>query len=74
VFRTISDRASDGLADEAVFGLAHPDGTPDLRAVARFVVRHPTRIPHLLRLGRDMTLATNSAASAAATAIERITR
>jgi adenosylhomocysteine nucleosidase len=74
VFRTISDRASDGLADEAVFGLAHPDGTPDLRAVARFVVRHPTRIPHLLRLGRDMTIATKSAASAAATAIERITR
>jgi adenosylhomocysteine nucleosidase len=71
VFRTISDRASDGLADEAVFGLAHPDGSPDLRAVARFVVRDPTRIPRLIRLGRDMSIATKSAATAAAAAIER---
>jgi adenosylhomocysteine nucleosidase len=71
VFRTISDRASDGLADEAVFGLAHPDGSPDLRAVARLVVRHPTRIPRLVRLGRDMSIATKSAATAAAAAIER---
>jgi adenosylhomocysteine nucleosidase len=71
VFRTISDRASDGMADEAVFGLAHPDGSPNLRAVARFVFRHPARIPHLVRLGRDMAVATKSAAAAAATAIER---
>jgi adenosylhomocysteine nucleosidase len=74
VFRTISDRASDGLADEAIFGLAHPDGSPDLRAVARFVLRHPARIPHLVRLGRDMTVATKAAAAAATTAIERSNR
>jgi adenosylhomocysteine nucleosidase len=71
VIRTISDRAGDGLADEAVFGLAHPDGSPDLRAVAAFVLRHPTRIPHLVRLGRDLATATGAAADAAATAIER---
>jgi adenosylhomocysteine nucleosidase len=71
VFRAISDRAGDGLADEAVFGLARPDGSPDLRAVARFVVRHPARIPHLVRLGRDTAVATRAAAAAAAAAIER---
>jgi nucleoside phosphorylase len=74
VFRTISDRSSDGLADDAVFGLARPDGSPDLRAVVRFVARHPARIPHLVRLGRDMSVATRAAAAAAATAIEGVTR
>jgi adenosylhomocysteine nucleosidase len=73
VFRTISDRSGDGLADEAILGLAHPDGSPNLRAVARFVLRHPARIPHLVRLGRDAAAATKAAASAAATALERVT-
>jgi adenosylhomocysteine nucleosidase len=73
VFRTISDRVGDGIADETIFGLAHPDGSPNLPAVVRFVLRHPTRIPHLARLGRDLTTATAAAASAAATAIEHCT-
>jgi adenosylhomocysteine nucleosidase len=73
VFRTISDRSRDGLADEAILGLAHPDGSPNLRAVARFVLRHPARIPYLVRLGRDAAAATKAAASAAATALERVT-
>jgi adenosylhomocysteine nucleosidase len=73
VVRTISDRTGDGLADEAVFGLAHPDGSANLRAVAAFVLRHPTRIPHLIRLGRDLATATRAAADAAATAIGRCT-
>jgi adenosylhomocysteine nucleosidase len=60
VFRTISDRSGDGLADEAILGLAHPDGSPDLRAVARFVLRHPARIPHLVRLGRDAQRPSNA--------------
>ncbi len=74
VVRAISDRSSDGMADEAVFGLAHPDGSPNLRAVARFVARHPRRVPRLVRLGRDAGIATNAAAAAAAAACRRLSR
>jgi uridine phosphorylase len=74
VVRAISDRSSDGMADEAVFELAHPDGSPNLRAVALFVARHPKRIPGLVRLGRDAGIATNAAAAAAAEACRRLSR
>ena len=74
VIRAISDRSSDGMADEAVFELAHPDGSPNLRAVARFVARHPGRLPQLLRLGRDASIATNAAATAAAEACRQLSR
>jgi adenosylhomocysteine nucleosidase len=72
VVRAISDRSSDGMADEAVFQLAHPDGSPNLRAVARFVLRHPGRVPQLVRLGRDAGVATNAAAGAAAEACRQL--
>jgi nucleoside phosphorylase len=72
VVRAISDRSSDGMADEAVFELAHADGSPNLPAVARFVARHPGRIPQLVRLGRDASKATNAAASAAAEACRQL--
>jgi adenosylhomocysteine nucleosidase len=65
VFRAISDRSSDGLADDAVFHLARPDGSPNLPAVARLVARQPRRIVDLVRLGRDARVATQSAAAAA---------
>jgi hypothetical protein len=68
--RAISDRFDDGLADRAVFELARPDGSPDLAMVARFAVRHPGRIPDLVRLGRDLGTATRSAAAALAAALD----
>jgi adenosylhomocysteine nucleosidase len=74
VVRAISDRSSDGMADEEVFELAHPDGSPNLRAVARFVARHPGRIPQLVRLGRDANVATKAAARAAAEACRQLSR
>ncbi|HEY6415108.1 MAG TPA: hypothetical protein VIX41_02680 [Acidimicrobiales bacterium] len=74
VVRSISDRSSDGMADEAVYELAHPDGSPNFRAVARFVARHPGRIPQLVRLGRDASVATNAAARAAAEACRQLAR
>ena len=70
VFRGISDRADDGSIDPAVFGLAAPDGGPDLPALARFLLHQPWRIPQLVRLGRDSRLAARTAAAAALRAVE----
>lgn len=69
VFRTISDRVTDGLVDEEVFRLSHQDGTPDLRAIAAFVARHPTRVPGMARMANDFKVATGRAADAAIAAV-----
>ena len=71
VFRAISDRADDGSIDPAIFGLAGPDGGPDLPALVRFLLFRPWRIPQLVRLGRDSKLAAHAAAAAAVRALER---
>lgn len=59
--RVISDLVTDH-PDDAVLGLAHPDGRPDLAAAARFVLRNPRRVPQLVRLGRDARRAATAAA------------
>jgi adenosylhomocysteine nucleosidase len=69
VFRAISDRADDSSIDTAVFGLAAPDGSPDLPALMRFVLTNPKRVTELAHLGRGLRLATNTAASAVVRAI-----
>lgn len=69
VFRAISDRADDGSTDAAILGLARPDGSPDLAAVARFVLTRPRRIGQLLRLARGASTATRVAAAAALAAL-----
>jgi hypothetical protein len=69
VFRAVSDRATDGTVDDEVFHLSHQDGTPNPRAVARYVVRHPGRVPGLVRTARDAALATRRAADAAIAAV-----
>jgi adenosylhomocysteine nucleosidase len=68
-FRAISDRPSDGLVDDSVFKMAKPDGTPNLVAVARFVLPRPWKLPGLMKLGRDLNVATSAAAAAALAAI-----
>jgi adenosylhomocysteine nucleosidase len=65
VFRVISDRATDGSVDEEVLRLSNQDGTPNRRAVIRYFVKHPGRIPKMARLARGATLATKTAADAA---------
>jgi adenosylhomocysteine nucleosidase len=72
VFRAISDRAGDPNIDRDVFGLARPDGGPNLPAIARFVLTRPWRLPKLARLGRDMRAATQVAASAAVAALAKL--
>lgn len=68
VVRAYSDRATDGSVDDEVFHLSHQDGTPDPAAVARYVLRHPNRLPTLARMARTATKATTNAADAAITA------
>jgi len=72
VVRAYSDRATDGSVDEEVFHLSHQDGTPDPAAVARYVLRHPNRIPTLARMARTATRATTNAADAAITAARAV--
>ena len=67
--RAISDRATDGSVDDAVLHLSRSDGTPDLGAALRYVVRHPGRVPTLVRLGRGSALAATRAADAAIAAV-----
>lgn len=69
VFRAISDRADDGSIDRAVLALVGSDGRPNLAAVARFVLRRPGRISHLVRLARGARIATRVAADAASAAL-----
>jgi nucleoside phosphorylase len=65
VFRVISDRATDGSIDDEVFALSNADGTANSRAVARYFLRHPGRLPQMARLARGARLATETAADAA---------
>ena len=64
VLRAVSDHIRDGLVDQAIFDLDRPHGTPDLAAVARYILRRPGDIPKLVRLGRDMQIAAHAAADA----------
>jgi len=71
-FRAISDHADDGSIDAAVFGLTRADGSPDLPAVARFLVTRPWRIPQLARLARGLSRATKVAAAAAVQSLQPV--
>jgi adenosylhomocysteine nucleosidase len=65
VVRAISDRAGDGSVDADIAGLSHPDGRPNLSAVARYLFKHPAALPRLARLAKGAKLATERAADAA---------
>ncbi len=69
VFRAVSDRTTDGTVDDEVFHLSHQDGTPDAKAVAAYVLRHPGRVPALARMANEARTATERAAEAAVSAI-----
>jgi adenosylhomocysteine nucleosidase len=69
VFRAISDYATDGTVDAAIGAMAKPDGSSDMGAALRYMLRRPWKIPGLLRLGRGAQAATKAAVDAAITAI-----
>jgi len=71
-FRSISDRLDDKIVDNAVFGMANADGSPNLGAAARYILRHPTKLPGLLKVGADSTKAAKAAAGAAAAALRAV--
>jgi nucleoside phosphorylase len=64
VVRVISDLV--GVTPGDVIDLANADGTPNFSASLRYLVRHPKRIPQLVRLARDSQRAANRAAAEAA--------
>lgn len=68
-FRVVSDRPDDGLTDDSIMSLLRPDGTSDVRAALRLMARHPGRIPGMVRLGRDSSMAASKAARTALRAI-----
>ena len=65
VFRVISDRSTDGTITEETFGLAHQDGTPNVPAILRYFLKHPQRVPRMMKVGQGAVLATKRAADAA---------
>jgi adenosylhomocysteine nucleosidase len=69
VFRAFSDRASDGIISDEVFQLSNQDGTPNAKAVAAYLVKHPGQVPAMARMAKDAKLATERAADAAVTAV-----
>jgi nucleoside phosphorylase len=69
VFRCVSDRASDGSVDDELFKLSNQDGTPNRGNIARYLLRHPDRIPRLAKMGQGAALAATTAAAAAIAAV-----
>jgi len=70
VIRAVSDRATDGILDDEVFGLSNQDGTPNGRAIAAFVLRHPGRLPAMARMANGSRLAARRAAEEAVSAVD----
>ena len=70
--RAISDRAEEG--DAEMPGLAHPDGSPNGVAIARYFAKHPGRIPYMLKVGRGSMVAAKNAATTAARACAQLRR
>ena len=53
VFRAISDRATDVSLDDEVLRLINRDGTFNFKMIGAFFVKHPSRLPALVRLAMD---------------------
>jgi nucleoside phosphorylase len=67
--RVISDRPRDGLLDEGIMTMLRPDGSVDPLAAIKHIATHPSRLPKLVRLGRDAGAAAARAARTAVAAV-----
>ena len=65
VFRSISDRPSDGLIDTAVWEMTQIDGSADEEALTRYLQENPDAAARLAQMAADMEIAVNAAAAAA---------
>jgi len=65
VYRGISDRPDEHIVDQTVFAMSKPDGSADLAAVGRYLIRDPRRARTLAHLNRSMGQAARTAATAA---------
>jgi adenosylhomocysteine nucleosidase len=72
-FRAMSDNLERPV-DPASMTMLNPDGTPNVGASIRFMLRRPHRIPILIRSGRDTAKACNAAAAAAEQALKNLNR
>lgn len=68
-FRVIGDRPDGHMVDMPVMDLLRADGTPDVGRAIRLVATHPSRIPSLMRLARDSSMAATKAARTALAAL-----
>jgi nucleoside phosphorylase len=64
-FRAISDRLVDNIVDDSFTGLANADGTPRVGPTLRYMIKRPARIRGMVKLSRDVSVATAAAARAA---------
>jgi adenosylhomocysteine nucleosidase len=65
VFRSISDRPSDGLVDSTVWEMTEMDGSADEAALTRYLQEHPEAAARLAQMAADMEVAVHAAAAAA---------
>jgi adenosylhomocysteine nucleosidase len=74
VLRAISDRATEVSLDDEVLRLINPDGTFNAKMIGAFIVKHPGRLPALVRMAKDAKLAAEHAAEAAVGAVSQLSR
>ncbi len=72
VFRSISDRADEGVVDDSVLSLLNEDGSTNVSAALRLIFTRPGRLPGLVGLARDSAKAADAAAAQAIAATTRI--
>jgi len=65
VFRSISDRPSDGLVDSTVWEMTEMDGSADEAALTRYLQENPEAAARLAQMAADMEVAVHAAAAAA---------
>jgi nucleoside phosphorylase len=70
--RVISDRPDRYSIDHALVSLLREDGTTDALSALKFVALHPRRVPGMVRLARDSSMASSKVARCTLAAINRM--